>query len=978
MRHAALLILLTCSAAQAQLVTTVSRLGALDRVSMSGRLVGQGIHLRLVKPAWAGDVGRQGEGGGLQVTETRQGSVRVFRGQFSAEGKPVAFEERLEATGQETRLHWKITPSSELQTELMVVMVDLPVAGNAGHGSFLTSDGVVVDERPLPATLPDPYHIAGADRMAWCAWQLPGGAGLQMIPDGKGITGVSLQDNRQFGGEVFEAQFPVVGTSGLKARRTYEFGLTLRPFGQAAYQAEKRKIVDLAKSLDVPLTSHQALKLRGLKLSAPQVPVYGKLELTLDLDATFDNPFDPADIDVMATFTGPQGRAVQVPGFFYQGYEWYGPGSARRLRAAGTPVWKVRFAPPQVGPWSVRVAARDRSGSVASTPARFQCVAGKSAGFVRRTPGNPYYLQFDNGQPYFAVGENICWGSGGSVDMYQPWFKALGAAGGNYCRIWLVRWNMALEWTPGKGSGTYYGVGKYSQDNAFRLDWVMDQARRNGIHCMLCLGYHGELMDTRSFFGENCWEENPYAQTNGGPCATPADFWTNPQARKLYQQRLRYYLARYGWDSQILSWELWNEVQAPAPWVKEMAGYLRANDPSRHLVTTTYGYDEVWKLPEVDYTQAHTYGTDEDRPQTARAIGDLGLEHTTKWPKPFMVGEFGIDWKTSDAVHDPQGVGTSLHDGLWASVMTRSFGTAAIWYWDGYVHPLNMYHEFTSVRKFVDTIPWPKLKLELAQFDRPTVAAPPDTPWGDLRLRSTLWWEKQPAGEVVVNADGTVGGASNFSGLIFSPSKPDLTAPLRFRVSYPRDSKLILHVGTVSQGAVLHVLVDGREVWSQDLPCAEGQGPWEKAVWSEQYKIWQNIYNRDYEVPIPAGEHAIEISNSGKDWLEVTQFTFAGCRDPRYVPLDLYGLRTPDFAILWLHDQESNWLSDQQGKTPQPVRGATTALAGLRDGAYRLEWWDTRKGAVLRSTTAVCKAGKLPVAAPAFTRDIAAKVMRVR
>jgi len=333
----------------------------------------------------------------------------------------------------------------------------------------------------------------------------------------------------------------------------------------------------------------------------------------------------------------------------------------------------------------------------------FECAAGDNPGFVRRSPDTPYYLEFDDGTPYFGVGENICWASGDKLGLYDDWFSSLGDAGGNYCRIWLVRWNMALEWMDeGPRTGRYYGLGRYSPDNAFRLDWVMEQARENGIYCMLCLGYHGEFMVKPDYFKTNCWQWNPYNVANGGPCQTPGEFWTNEEARKLYKQRLRYYIARWGWDANVLSWEFWNEVNAPAPWVDEMAKHFETIDPYAHLVTTTYGTGAVWEIPEVDYTQAHMYGSDESHPSTTPHVANLSRGYTTRWAKPFMLGEFGIDWKRSDTSHDPDGIGTSLHNGLWASVMTRSFGTAAIWYWDGYVHPKNLYHEYTNIRRFAD------------------------------------------------------------------------------------------------------------------------------------------------------------------------------------------------------------------------------------------------------------------------------------
>ena len=47
-----------------------------------------------------------------------------------------------------------------------------------------------------------------------------------------------------------------------------------------------------------------------------------------------------------------------------------------------------------------------------------------------------------------------------------------------------------------------------------------------------------------------------------------------------------------------------------------------------------------------------------------------------------------------------------MHNGAWASLMSGAAGTAMLWYWDGYVHPSNLYHVLTPVRKFADTVDW--------------------------------------------------------------------------------------------------------------------------------------------------------------------------------------------------------------------------------------------------------------------------------
>ena len=90
------------------------------------------------------------------------------------------------------------------------------------------------------------------------------------------------------------------------------------------------------------------------------------------------------------------------------------------------------------------------------------------------------------------------------------------------------------------------------------------------------------------------------------------------------RRKYRYILARWGYSPAIMAFELFNEVENTdaahqgrwaeiAAWHREMAGFLRANDPNRHLITTSaipgVALDNpVWRA--VDYFQAHTYPFD--------------------------------------------------------------------------------------------------------------------------------------------------------------------------------------------------------------------------------------------------------------------------------------------------------------------------------------------------------------------------------
>lgn len=974
MRLALALLILAALPAAAQLGATTTPQGALSGLTMDGIQVAPlALGLRLVKPGWAGAWATQEPNSDIQVQSVTAGEPWVLRATLPCEGKPCDLLQTIERTPSGLKLTYRLTPSADLPLEMVMLGAQWPVEGSAGAGRVLACDGARVTEAALPVDKPTPYHLLGLREPLWTAWLLDDRTGVKVEPADESIASVSFQDDREFNFPSFEAQITVGGPASLRAGVPFEFSVLLKPYSLAALEADKVALATEARSREVPLTSAEPLAINAVTPRSHRVEAFALKELDLDLHGTWDNPFDPQDVEVTALFTGPDGSRFWVPAFYTQDFESAVRRGATSLRAVGNPGWRVRFSPNRPGRWEVVVTARDRSGEVTARPVEFTCIPSTSHGFIRRSPDTPYYMQFDDGTPYYAVGENICWTHQNREAQYREWFGALGAEGGNYARLWIVKWNMGLEWTPGYGSGQFRGLGKYALDNAWELDQVMQAARDTGIYCMLALGYHGEVQDVADYFGSQCWSESPYNAANGGPCATVADFWTNPEARRYYRNKLRYFVARYGWNTNILSWEFWNEVTAPAPWVAEMARELRGLDPHRHLITTTYGYDEVWRLPELDYTQAHTYGNDEDRRTTVPELARLGVEHTTRWGKPYMTGEFGIDWKTGDDNHDPEGLGTSLHDGMWCSVMTRCFGAAAIWYWDSYVHPHNLYREFGALRRFVDTVDWPRFDPDFMEAGPLTVDVPAGTPWLDVRARGRDWWGKHGEGEVVIGDDGSVTG--DFAQILFSDSKPDMKRPLRFRVTYPQPGTLTFDLETVSQGAVLHVRVDGEEVWSREFPAGPpGEGEYEATNWREEWQIWQSDYNTSYSVPIPAGNHVIEVENTGRDWASIGGWTFSGCRDPRYMLGEVLGLVAPELALAWIHDGASTWYNDRYGRIPGPVSGAHTELRGLADGRWSLEWWDTRQGAPITTTTQTSTGGRMPVDIPTFTRDIAVRL----
>ncbi|MBV9848310.1 MAG: DUF5060 domain-containing protein [Armatimonadetes bacterium] len=741
-------------------------------------------------------------------------------------------------------------------------------------------------------------------------------------------------------------------------------------------------VITLSAQADAATPFAQAgpLALRAVRLNAASVPSFGRLEMTLDLSATYDNPFDPDQVSLYADFHSPQGRTVRVNGFLNQPFTRRLDGGYEHVTPAGRPFWCIRFAPDAVGTWRARVVVRDRTGTAARAVA-FRVMPSASPGFVRRSRRNPAVFAYDNGKPFFLVGENMGWGNGPGTFSYDDWLPKLGRAGGDWIRLWMGTW-LALEWPPDKGvtgdGVPQAGLGVYNLANAWRVDQILDTAQKSGVSVMLCLGTYGEFT-TGGFFNEGQWKNNPYNAANGGPCAKPEDFWTDATARKFYRMRLRYLAARYGWRTNLHSWEFWNEApNTPAAWVGEMAQALKGGlDPYRHLITTTYGSDAIWKVPELDFTQTHSYGTG-DIPDHAPVVRD-DARAFAHYGKPHLMGEFGIDWRKSDIEYDQQGLGVNWHNGLWAGALSGDAGGAMLWWWDNYIAPKDIYGQLTPLRRFADTVPWTAGPWATLTMDAPRTAGGPET-FTDLVLPGAAGWGRSAATDFTLTQEGA-SKAPGLPAFLYSPGKPDLRTTPTFHVNYRRPGRFLVHVDQVSNAADLHVLLDGRVAREIPMSAAPPSDPSVKPEYEstqlhpEFGGVYQAQWNREYGIDVPAGAHTITLDVASGDWLHIDRYTLTDYRSSRYPDVTLIGLRHGARAILWAQNAGHTW-KDVYEKRPIPtITGAATVVRGLPDGRYQIAWWDTTRGVVTRREVVSARGGSLPLRLPPLATDVAARII---
>ena len=691
--------------------------------------------------------------------------------------------------------------------------------------------------------------------------------------------------------------------------------------------------------------------LRLVPPDTTDIPRYGKFEISFRVDLAYDNPFSPDEIDLQVYFRTPTGLVHTMPGFYDE--------------EDGKPAWKARYAPMELGVYRYYAVLGDHR----TAEHKFECVPSDSDGFVRISEEDHRYFQFDSGRPYFAVGHNVCW-----THDYEPYFRKMAVHGENYSRIWMIHWNVALEWS---GDG-YPGLGRYHLGNAARLDHILDLAEQHGIYLMLCFESFNNLRIRNPY---PAYQGNPYSRENGGMLERPEQFFTHPKARRLFKQRLRYLVARYAYHPNILCWQFWNEVDIietyvsdeVVEWHRDMARYLRSIDPMEHLVSTSFantkGDDALWQLPEMEYTQNHQYGSRD----IAESIRTWTRRNVSEFGKPHLFGEYGSDAGGPRREWDPDGI--SLHNGIWSATLSGSAGTAMLWWWDNYIEPQNLYYHFRPLSQFVTGVDWPRANFRDAQIGQLQFVDPAAFDTRDLELPCTVGWGHHPIKEYQILRDGSVEDNAQITQFLYAPHSPMHEAQT-FLVDYPEDGHFAVYVNTVSNHGHLQIRLDGELVLDEALPVGPGKGPWKEARFRDEWGIYQNVYDRHYQVDVPAGPHTITVDNQGRDWISVNAYRFSNYQTHERPSLRVFGLQNDTEAMLWLQNTQHTWYRHHTQMPLQPVRPVHLEVLGLRDGEYAVEWWDTYREGSVEHTTASCSGGVLLLSTPEIEGDVACKLRR--
>ncbi len=431
-------------------------------------------------------------------------------------------------------------------------------------------------------------------------------------------------------------------------------------------------------------------------VSAPDAVERGEMcEIRFRLSRFYENPFDPAEIDVWATFIDAAGRKRRVPAFYTQDYRRERSGDLENLIAQDKPYWAARFTCETEGDWTWTITGTQRSGASFALPGkRLSVQASSRRGFARVDDRDHRWFSFQNGEFLYPIALNIRSPADDRDSQFSGLVRPKNAAGSfamddfltkmqaghiTLGRVWMAPWFGGLEWR--RDTAGFHGLGAYNLKNAWVIDQVLRSAAERGILIELALNSHGPF--TLGY--DSQWNENPYNAVNGGPARQPKDVLADPEAKRLFRNRFRYTAARYGADPALFAWTLWIEVNmvdenvaALTAWHREMSEHLSEMDSGRHPISSEFnnetGTPEVWRLPRIGYTQLAAYSWGKG----LVSIFSKRARELEPYGKPAILEEYGGQAYGGDAAW----IAHEIHDGLWAGLMLPLAGTPMPWWWN--------------------------------------------------------------------------------------------------------------------------------------------------------------------------------------------------------------------------------------------------------------------------------------------------------
>lgn len=679
-----------------------------------------------------------------------------------------------------------------------------------------------------------------------------------------------------------------------------------------------------------------------IKVSKQQVGLYEKLQMVIHVDGRYDNPFDPDVVDVMVILKTPDDERITLPAFYCQDYErrklnqgrnrmdWYYP--------VGPGTWKVRFAPMQTGTYFATVKLKDRTGTNESGSVRFECVRSSSKGFLRASRDDPRYLEFTDGNPFFAIGQNLAFiGEGQYVNLTkaEEIFGQLNTHGANFLRIWTCceDWAMAIE--------------------ANKSAWERSWNRKTPI----------EMLDTSSSIPRNSVKINSDDRTSitvspSHPVAL------RPKTQYVLTGRfmangptaLRVSTGRNSWElpCETIDRNEWKEFRRE--FVTEENEFWLGRTALGLVGSGTVWLDEL-SLKEIPDGPELLWEADVNRPirgfynQLDCFLLDEIIQAAEKNGIYLMLCLLTRDLYMKQLSDDKNAeYDEAIRDAkkfMRYAVARWGYSThVAAWEYFNEINPsLPTDRFYTEVGEYLE-------KVDIYHHLRTTSTWHPsakDCRHHSLDIGQLHHYMRPETKEEFQDEVAILLDKARFL-RTYAPNKPVLIG--EFGLATPKWG-LSEHMKQDTEGVHFH-----NSLWASAFSGVSGTAMF---WWWDQLDK-QNAYGH-YS---PLAAFFADVSLIGLHQIQASSLD-GQCR--------WLGYQGEDRAYLWIANSRATWWNQViNKKQPKLIEEAQITIQELQPGDYRLEWWDTYHGKIIRTEKIYFAEGPVQIPVPSFNRDIACKI----
>lgn len=697
-------------------------------------------------------------------------------------------------------------------------------------------------------------------------------------------------------------------------------------------------------------------KIIAVKQNASEIGAYEKFELSLELQAAYENPYDPEELNLSAVFLSPGGKQWKINGFF---------------DGAG---WLVRFAPNEIGSWKYRLSVKDKTGTTISAEAGFNTVESSNHGWIQLSSSNKRYLEYSDGSTFYGIGAAYPWG------ITEDGLNDLADHGANLITYWNGNYDNA-----GNGGGNNQiesvgsGIGKYDVLKGFRMDELLDWFETRNLYMNFVIWPHDSLADQINGWPA-AWKRSAYSTIGEAK-----DFYSSEEMWNYQEKLYRYIIARWGYSPHIAAWNLVTEVngtdgwsfgnsEQANEWITKMQQFFKSNDPYGHPTVGSMagGAEDYWDhgYKTLDIADRENYYD-----FTYKAIAKDVQTRWQQYEKPLFIGEIAN-------VTDP----LLYHNALWTA-LSNGLASTPIWWAQDKINA-EMFDQMKVFSEVVKNIDFrePRTRMELAtktiqkQLDAEVLLEDgksaedwnmPDWPDANKDAAGTLY---KPAAE-----DGTVNALMSFRSGDFSqgflhqsgfPSDWSSYKELQFEI-------YVEHAGKGELKAKPVLLPDGNWTESNDRNDSKlTSGSWTTVtvpLADVPNNYWRDGKRIEAEQLQNISSWGVKLYTTASD--KEAKPTVVKLRNPRLLSDKPPSVEVKEAQGWVMAGQKLSfgWLVTDEGA----IGGKTAELKGFGEGEATISWYDPWNGEELGNEKIVPADGVLKLTAPTSDkRDIAFLIKR--